>query len=50
MLESIIARTVRQIEATKEHIRLVGLAATLPNYKDVARFLCIDDKERPVPF
>ncbi|KAJ8623432.1 hypothetical protein MRB53_031961 [Persea americana] len=45
VLESIIARTVRQIEATKEHIRLVGLSATLPNYKDVARFLHVDDKK-----
>ncbi|KAL6571973.1 DExH-box ATP-dependent RNA helicase DExH12 [Orobanche minor] len=58
VLESIIARTVRQIEATKEHIRLVGLSATLPNYEDVALFLRVDRKKglfhfdnsyRPVP-
>ncbi|XP_042508721.1 DExH-box ATP-dependent RNA helicase DExH12-like [Macadamia integrifolia] len=42
VLESIVARTVRQIETTKEHIRLVGLSATLPNYEDVALFLRVD--------
>lgn len=58
VLESIVARTVRQIETTKEHIRLVGLSATLPNYEDVALFLRVDLKKglfyfdnsyRPVP-
>ncbi|CAK9183443.1 unnamed protein product [Ilex paraguariensis] len=58
VLESIVARTVRQIETTKENIRLVGLSATLPNYEDVALFLRIDLKKglfhfdnsyRPVP-
>ncbi|MQM18597.1 hypothetical protein Taro_051592 [Colocasia esculenta] len=39
VLESIVARTVRQIETRREHIRLVGLSATLPNYEDVALFL-----------
>ncbi|XP_057975610.1 DExH-box ATP-dependent RNA helicase DExH12 [Malania oleifera] len=42
VLESIVARTVRQIETTKEHIRLIGLSATLPNYEDVALFLRVD--------
>ncbi|ERN11506.1 hypothetical protein AMTRI_Chr03g43880 [Amborella trichopoda] len=42
VLESIVSRTVRQIETTKEHIRLVGLSATLPNYQDVALFLRVD--------
>ncbi|KAK6913571.1 DEAD/DEAH box helicase domain [Dillenia turbinata] len=42
VLESIVARTVRQIETTKDHIRLVGLSATLPNYEDVALFLRVD--------
>ncbi|GJZ43702.1 U5 small nuclear ribonucleoprotein 200 kDa helicase, partial [Tanacetum coccineum] len=42
VLESIVARTVRQVETTKEHIRLVGLSATLPNYDDVALFLRTD--------
>lgn len=45
VLESIVARTVRQIETTKEHIRLVGLSATLPNYEDVALFLRVDLKK-----
>uniref|UniRef100_A0A2N9I7Z7 Uncharacterized protein n=1 Tax=Fagus sylvatica TaxID=28930 RepID=A0A2N9I7Z7_FAGSY len=58
VLESIVARTVRQIETTKEHIRLVGLSATLPNYEDVALFLRVDLRKglfhfdnsyRPVP-
>ncbi|KAG2313642.1 hypothetical protein Bca4012_028170 [Brassica carinata] len=58
VLESIVARTLRQIETTKENIRLVGLSATLPNYEDVAFFLRVDLKKglfifdrsyRPVP-
>lgn len=42
VIESIIARTVRQIEASQEMIRLVGLSATLPNFEDVAAFLRVD--------
>lgn len=42
VLESIIARTLRQVESTGEPVRLVGLSATLPNYKDVAQFLRVD--------
>jgi pre-mRNA-splicing helicase BRR2 len=57
VLESIVARTVRQIETTKEHIRLVGLSATLPNHEDVALFLRVrkeslfhfDNSYRPCP-
>ncbi|XP_024003677.1 DExH-box ATP-dependent RNA helicase DExH13 isoform X2 [Eutrema salsugineum] len=58
VLESIVARTLRQIETTKQHIRLVGLSATLPNHEDVASFLRVDLKGglftfdrsyRPVP-
>lgn len=58
VLESIVARTVRQTETTKEHIRLVGLSATLPNYEDVATFLRVekdkglyhfDNSYRPCP-
>ena len=58
MLESIVARTIRQIEATQEIVRLVGLSATLPNYEDVATFLRVDPAKglyffdnsfRPVP-
>ncbi|KAL0440541.1 UNVERIFIED_CONTAM: DExH-box ATP-dependent RNA helicase DExH12 [Sesamum latifolium] len=54
----VLLQTVRQIETTKEHIRLVGLSATLPNYEDVAIFLRVkldkglfhfDNSYRPVP-
>ncbi|CAH8267101.1 unnamed protein product [Arabidopsis lyrata] len=45
VLESIVARTLRQIETTKDNIRLVGLSATLPNYEDVALFLRVDLKK-----
>ncbi len=53
-----MARTIRQIEATQEMIRLVGLSATLPNYEDVATFMRVDPAKglfffdngfRPVP-
>ncbi|ESO86122.1 hypothetical protein LOTGIDRAFT_239637 [Lottia gigantea] len=58
VLESLVARTIRNIETTQEDVRLVGLSATLPNYEDVATFLRVDPKEglfffdnsfRPVP-
>lgn len=57
ILESIVARTIRNIEATQEEVRLVGLSATLPNYQDVAAFLRVkpdkglfyfDNSYRPV--
>lgn len=41
VLESLVARTIRNIETTQEEVRLVGLSATLPNYNDVATFLRI---------
>jgi len=57
VLESVVARTIRQQEATQEPIRIVGLSATLPNYRDVATFLRVkpqnlfhfDNRYRPVP-
>jgi pre-mRNA-splicing helicase BRR2 len=58
VLESLVARTIRQIESTQEVVRLVGLSATLPNYEDVATFLRVepekglfffDNSYRPVP-
>jgi len=57
VLESIVARTIRYCEQSNEHCRLVGLSATLPNYKDVATFLRVepdhlfffDNSYRPVP-
>ncbi|KAJ3274830.1 DEIH-box ATPase [Terramyces sp. JEL0728] len=42
VLESIIARTIRQIEESQALIRIVGLSATLPNYKDVASFMRVN--------
>ncbi len=56
VLESIVARTIRRIENTKEKVRLIALSATLPNYEDVAHFLRVgkglfffDNSYRPVP-
>ena len=45
VLESLVARTVRQVEMTQEMVRLVGLSATLPNYQDVATFLRVDPEK-----
>src|SRR3984957_16978856 len=42
VLESIVSRTIRRMEHTGEAVRLVGLSATLPNYRDVASFLRVD--------
>ncbi|KAL3423556.1 Pre-mRNA-splicing factor brr2 [Phlyctema vagabunda] len=42
VLESIISRTIRKMEQTGDPVRLVGLSATLPNYRDVASFLRVD--------
>lgn len=42
VLESIVSRTIRKTEQTGDPVRLVGLSATLPNYKDVATFLRVD--------
>eukprot|EP01094_Clydonella_sp_ATCC50884_P027740 TRINITY_DN8091_c1_g2_i1.p1 TRINITY_DN8091_c1_g2~~TRINITY_DN8091_c1_g2_i1.p1 ORF type:complete len:1853 (+),score=962.58 TRINITY_DN8091_c1_g2_i1:598-5559(+) len=57
VIESIVARTLRQVESTQEMVRMVGLSATLPNYEDVATFLRVKDENlfafdnsyRPVP-
>ncbi|NXH40384.1 ASCC3 protein, partial [Dicaeum eximium] len=58
VLESIVARTLRQVESTQSMIRILGLSATLPNYLDVATFLHVnpyiglfyfDGHFRPVP-
>lgn len=42
VLESLVARTIRNIETTQEEVRLVGLSATLPNYQDVSTFLRVN--------
>jgi pre-mRNA-splicing helicase BRR2 len=39
VIESLVARTLRGVEATGQPVRIVGLSATLPNYEDVAAFL-----------
>ncbi|CAO3589811.1 unnamed protein product [Absidia cylindrospora] len=44
VLESIVSRTIRNMEQTQELVRLVGLSATLPNFGDVAAFLRVDPK------
>ena len=44
VIESIVSRTIRKMEHTGDPVRLVGLSATLPNYRDVASFLRIDPK------
>ena len=58
VIESLVARTERQVESTQTLIRVVGLSATLPNYVDVADFLKVnrmaglfyfDASFRPVP-
>ncbi|KAL1916259.1 uncharacterized protein VTP21DRAFT_5876 [Calcarisporiella thermophila] len=58
VIESIIARTLRQVETSQSMIRIVGLSATLPNYLDVAMFLRVNPHQglfyfdsgfRPVP-
>ncbi|KAI9836113.1 MAG: hypothetical protein M1819_001729 [Sarea resinae] len=58
VIESLVARTERQVESTQSLIRIVGLSATLPNYVDVAAFLKVnlmaglfyfDASFRPVP-
>lgn len=56
-MESIIARTIRQVEHSQVQTRLVGLSATLPNYKDVGAVLrtrkeglfYFDQSYRPIP-
>ncbi|ESO93256.1 hypothetical protein LOTGIDRAFT_189896 [Lottia gigantea] len=58
VIETLVARTIRQVESSQSMIRIVGLSATLPNYLDVARFLHVnpyvglfffDGRFRPVP-
>ena len=58
VIETIVARTTRQVETSQSMIRIVGLSATLPNYQDVAEFLGVnlnsglfyfDSSYRPVP-
>ena len=45
VLESIVSRTIRRQEQTGDPVRIVGLSATLPNYRDVASFLRVDPQK-----
>lgn len=45
VIESIVSRTIRRTEQTGEPVRIVGLSATLPNYRDVASFLRVDPQK-----
>ena len=58
VIEILVARTLRLVETSQEMCRIVGLSATLPNYRDVATFLGVnpatglfhfDASFRPVP-
>jgi activating signal cointegrator complex subunit 3 len=58
VIETIVSRTQRQVETSQSMIRIVGLSATLPNPKDVGKFLGVsestglfhfDNRYRPVP-
>lgn len=42
VIESIVSRTIRKMEQNGDLVRIVGLSATLPNYRDVASFLRAD--------
>ena len=57
VIESVVARLHRLVESRQRQVRIVGLSATLPNYRDVAEFLQVPEKglfyfgpeHRPVP-
>ena len=58
VIETIVARTHRQVEQSQNIVRIVGLSATLPNYQDAADFLRVNRQRglfyfgpefRPVP-
>lgn len=45
VIESLVARTLRQVERSQSLIRILGLSATLPNYVDVADFLRVNPQK-----
>mmetsp|Transcript_35097 Transcript_35097/g.59441 ORF Transcript_35097/g.59441 Transcript_35097/m.59441 type:complete len:2046 (+) Transcript_35097:92-6229(+) len=58
VIEILVARTLRKVEASQQMCRIVGISATLPNYADVAIFLRVNpvsglfyfgNEFRPVP-
>ncbi|CAR21748.1 RNA helicase [Lachancea thermotolerans CBS 6340] len=42
VIETLVARTLRQVERSQSMIRILGLSATLPNFIDVADFLGVN--------
>jgi activating signal cointegrator complex subunit 3 len=57
VIESVVSRLHRLVESRQRQLRIVGLSATLPNYRDVAEFLQVPERglfffgpeHRPVP-
>lgn len=57
VIESVVSRLHRLVESRQKQLRIVGLSATLPNYRDVAEFLQVPQRglyffgpeHRPVP-
>lgn len=49
-LEALVARIKRHKSIEGEHIRIIGLSATLPNYKDVSRFIAPGETEENSTF
>jgi pre-mRNA-splicing helicase BRR2 len=45
VVESIVSRTIRRTDQTGDPVRIVGLSATLPNYRDVGSFLRLDPEK-----
>ncbi|CAG9769327.1 unnamed protein product [Ceutorhynchus assimilis] len=44
VIETLVARTLRQVVSSQSMIRIVALSATLPGYLDVAQFLKVNTK------
>lgn len=42
VIEALVARTLRQVVNSQNMIRIIGLSATLPNYRDVSDFLRVN--------
>ena len=46
ILRAVVNRSQRTMELTEERIRLVGLSATSPSFKDVAQLLRVGNDEQ----
>jgi activating signal cointegrator complex subunit 3 len=44
VIETIVARAHRYVESSQSMLRIIGLSATLPNYKDVSSFLRVNSQ------